>query len=472
MAIRGTMTTLWRNPRWIAAAVLALLASAAQAERPNVVLIFGDDWGYGNVGCYGAEPPVRTPNIDRLAAEGVRMTEGYVTASLCFPSRVGLMSGQYPSRFGIYSTNNAWYNDGVPRDLTFLAEPLQESGYATAIIGKWHLSDGEGQHPLDRGFDYYYGIDHCCPDYFDPEGLLYRNHTRLDAEKEPYLTEAFTREAIEFIERSKERPFFLYLPYNAVHGPRQAPPETIEKFDTGSRSKDTFFAMIQCADDGIGRVMAKVREIGEAENTLVFFLTDNGGTRGMPGPNNSPLRGWKRTMWEGGLRIPFIVRWPGKLPAGTVHRQPVLSLDIYPTVLAAAGVEPPEGHHLDGENMLPALRGERDGPLHEAIAWGGAHHTPESNPHYHEKAGHAEAPYAWAVRRGPWRMIDPGDGPRLYHLGRDIGEENDVIAEHPEVAEQMKRAYLDWSSEMDEPQNWPEQYWKGRMQPKGLDSND
>jgi arylsulfatase A-like enzyme len=177
-------------------------------------------------------------------------------------------------------------------------------------------------------------------------------------------------------------------------------------------------------------------------------------------------------MWEGGLRVPFIVRWPDELPAGKVYHKPVLSLDIYPTVLAATGVEPPNGYTLDGHNMLPALRGERTEPLHRTIAWGGAHHTPASNPHFGEKAGHAEAPYAWAVRQGPWRMIDAGDGPRLYNLNEDIGEQDDVIESHPKIAKQLKRAYRNWLNKMQNPQNWPAKYWKGKMEPDGPNEND
>lgn len=438
-------------------------ADSGDARRPNVLLIFADDLGYGNLGCYGAEPPVNTPHIDHLAERGVRLTRGYVTASLCFPSRVGLMTGRYPSRFGIYSTNAAWYHGGLPADQLLMAGPLQKAGYATAIIGKWHLGSGKGKNPLDRGFDEYFGYDHCCEDYFDPEHLM---RDRTPVENAPYLTEAFTQEAVDFIKHNREEPFFLYLPYNAVHGPRQVPERYRRMFETGSRAKDTFFGMLTCLDDGVGRVMQALRECGQEDNTLVFFLTDNGGTRGMPGPNNAPFRGYKRTLWEGGLRVPFIVRWTGELPEGRLYRKPVLSLDVFPTVLAATGATLPEGHALDGKNLLPALRGERDEPLHEMLAWAGAQHDREHNPHFGEQGGHAEARAGWAVRQGSWKLIDPGSGPRLYNLDKDPGESRNLIERHPDVAARLRRAYRRWFAEMTPPRHWPGKYWKGRLAPE------
>lgn len=436
--------------------------ASPENARPNVVLILADDLGYGNLGCYGAEPPVGTPNIDRLAHTGVRFTDAYVTASLCFPSRVALLTGRYPSRFGIYATNAAWYHGGLPRDEMLISEPLQHAGYATVIIGKWHLGSGEGKNPLDRGFNYYFGYDHCCEDYFAPEHLL-RNRSKV--EKADYLTEAFTDEAVAFIRQHRDGPFFLYLPYNAVHGPVQAPERYREMFDTGNRTDDTFFGMLKCLDDGVGRVMQALRDCGQYENTLVFFLSDNGGTRGMPGPNNAPLRGFKRTLWEGGLRIPFIVSWPGQLPAGHVYRQPAISLDVFATVLAATRTPLPQGHSLDGKNLLPALQGERKEPLHDMLAWAGTQHDREHNPHYDEPAGHAKARAVWAVRCGEWKLINPGSGPRLYNLQKDPGESHNVLDEHPETADRLRKAYCGWFDQMDPPLHWEAEFWKGRLAP-------
>jgi arylsulfatase A-like enzyme len=303
----------------------AMLGSAravpdTAANRPNILLIYADDMGYNELSCYGGKH-VQTPNIDSLAAGGVRFTQGYVSAPLCSPSRAGLMTGRYPTRYG--HENNAMAPGGLPLSETTLANRMKALGYATCAVGKWHLGATPGRLPMARGFDEYYGVVGNPGTYFKPAYIDSRVSPTLQhmADPEFYTTDAFAARAVDWIERHKDSPWFLYLPFNAIHGPREAPEKYRQRFaHVASENDRTLFAMTSALDDAVGVVLDKIRALGQEENTLVFFISDNGAPGHIDG--NGVLRGQKHTTWEGGIRLPFLAQWKGHLPAAS---NPVLA---------------------------------------------------------------------------------------------------------------------------------------------------
>ncbi|RMF97809.1 MAG: hypothetical protein D6741_09850 [Planctomycetota bacterium] len=425
-----------------------------KVNRPNVVVIVVDDIGYAEFGFQGATD-YRTPYSDRLAAEGVRFTQGYVTAPYCSPSRAGLMTGRYQTRFGHelnpVGEGNLVPEAGLPLEERTLADYLGAAGYATACIGKWHLGGVPAYHPQKRGFDVFFGFLHeghyYVPDdvasivnHFRPVEPPYNDHNPLlrgttVVERFEYLTEAFSREACAFIRQHADRPFFLYLAYNACHSPMQATPDWIEKYaDVEDPHRRVFAAMMGSLDAGIGDVMRTLAESGLDERTLVVLLSDNGGPTKELTSRNDPLRGGKGQLWEGGIRIPFVVRWKGALPEGTVYTQPVISTDIVPTALAAAGIDTPDDRAFDGVDLLPYLRGRAEGRPHETLYW-----------RYGENI---------ALRHRDWKLVrqrEWGKGtPRfqLFDLAADIGETNDLSESRPEVVEHLKTILDDLDAQM------------------------
>ncbi|HNT88139.1 MAG TPA: sulfatase-like hydrolase/transferase, partial [Candidatus Hydrogenedentes bacterium] len=367
LACLGAGAAAWLTPR-------AFGESAGDAARPNIIVILADDLGYGDLGVTGCKD-VPTPHIDAIATGGVRFTHGYVSCPVCSPTRAGLMTGRYQQRFG------HWYNPGPPVDEqpniglplseTTIADRLKEAGYATGLVGKWHLGLGPEFHPMKRGFDEFFGFPHGSHSYVDSRADTKNPIMRgTEAVDEPaYLTEAFTREAVDFIRRRAGAPFFLYLSYNAVHGPLQAPDAYLERFKAiEDETRRTYAAMLSALDDGVGAVLAALREKGIEEDTLVFFLSDNGGPIAVNGSRNTPFSGAKGTLQEGGIRVPFFLRWPERLPAGRTCDLPVISLDILPTCLAAAGGALPSDAPLDGVNLLPYLAGNEGAP-HDYLFW-------------------------------------------------------------------------------------------------------
>ena len=431
----------------------------AAAKRPNVVVIFADDVGYCDTELYGCDA-VPTPNIRRLAEAGTVFSAGYVTSPVCSPSRAGLMTGRYQQRFGheFLPEGDPDGKAGLPVAESTLADAMRNAGYVTGMVGKWHLGAEPEHHPINRGFDEFYGMVTWGADYADPtredmrvwthplaaardpddawEGrganTLMRGTSPVDEER--YLTDAFSHEAVAFIENNRDRPFFLYLPYTAIHGPLQVSQKYYDRFpEIEDESKRIYAAMTSALDDGIGRVVDAIADNGLEENTIVLFLSDNGA--GVADyTNNAPLRLGKHTLFEGGVRVPFSMKWPAQIDAGGSFDHPVSSLDIFPTVVAAAGGDLSEAATLDGVNLLSYLDGSNESPPHETLFWRNGDN--------------------WAAREGHWKLIHAADQVWLYNLSEDIGERINVAAEHPEVVERMSATYSEWNSGNIDPL-WP-----------------
>jgi len=402
---------------------LAWAAEGKQSRQPNIILIVADDLGYGDLGCYNGV--CSTPNLDELAEEGARLMHFYVAVPLCAPTRVSLMTGKTPQRTSlIWNPNSMDKEDGLSPEEVTIAEVLKRDGYHTGLVGKWHLGYAPKFRPRKQGFDEYFGFLSGSADYFThayrgPRTWMFRNDEPYD-EPGVYMTDLLTREAVSFINRNASRPFFLYLAYNAPHGPIQAPEEWVKRFDG-----HVYKAMVACMDDGIGKVLAALKENGIGDDTLVVFLGDNGGVvsagedvRG----SNAPLSGGKGTLKEGGIREPFIARWPGKIPAGKIIDVPAISMDLFPTFAAVAGAEPPRG--IDGRDMVDVLAG-RSKSLHGMLFW--------------QCKGQA------AARSGELKLLrEKGQPDRLYNVVRDPGEKNDLSAEYPKTVRALSAALDRW----------------------------
>ena len=442
--------------------VLACAACThADPTPPNVIVILVDDLGYCDSELYGCDT-VPTPNIKRIADEGVLFTDGYVSSPVCSPSRAGLLTGRYQQRFGheFLPRTGAEYGDGLPVEEATLADALREAGYATGMVGKWHLGSEEKFHPLNRGFDELFGMVTWGADYLDPtrkDARIMRRAGRPVGEsasppawkgrgadtvmrgntpvaEDDYLTEAFTREAVAFIRKYKERPFFLYLPYTAVHGPLQVTQQYYDRFpdieDEGSR---IYAAMTSALDDGIGVVLDALEESGLEDDTMVVFLSDNGaGVSDVC--SNEPLRLGKQTMFEGGIRVPFAMKWPARIPQGITYEHPVSALDIFPTAVAAAGGKLPPDRDIDGVDLVPYLDGSNSQKPHDKLFW---------------RAGPI-----WAARVGDWKLTYAADRHWLYDLSEDIGEINNLADKRRDIVKAITASYERWNSGNIEPR-WP-----------------
>lgn len=460
---------------------LAALASAAE-RQPNVVILLADDLGYADLGFQGGKQ-IPTPNLDALAAGGVRCTSGYVSCPYCSPTRAGLLTGRYQQRFG-HEFNPGPRGEpggelaesiGLPTSETTFADRMRAAGYATGMFGKWHLGAVPKFYPQSRGFQEFFGFlggahvyrpdmpNVVFPGIQDapnaPDAIrqamrriapIYRGDKPVE-EKE-YLTDAFAREAVAFIDKHQGEPFFLYVPFNAVHTPNNATDDRLEKFASVSDPlRKSYCAMLLAMDEAIGKILNKLRDAKLEENTLVFFCSDNGGPTALRsarnGSINTPLRGSKVCTLEGGIRVPFVVSWKGKLPAGKVYDQPVIQLDFLPTALAAAGVEVKKDWNLDGVDLLPYLKGENAAAPHDNLYW---------------RLGQQ-----WAIRQGDWKLVrysyefaledsDELLSPaRLYNLRDDIGENNDLASAEPAKAKELEAAWQAWNKTLAEPR-WPQ----------------
>jgi arylsulfatase A-like enzyme len=431
-----------RIVKFLTAAVLALFGviglshlEAADATKPNILLIVADDLGWGELGFQGNKD-LPTPQLDSLAQNGVRLTSGYVSGPYCSPTRAALLTGRYQQRFG-HEFNPGRQEGAEKIGLSLqertIADRLKAAGYATGMFGKWHLGNAPEFHPLKRGFDEYYGFLGGAHTYLNvgagPNAIL--RGTEPVAEID-HTTESFARESVKFIEKNKDKPWFVYLPFNAVHGPLEAPEKYLAKYATIEDPKRRAYAAMQHAlDDAVGVVLAKLRELKLEENTLIVFFTDNGGPTAVNTSSNGPLRGFKASVWEGGVRVPFVVQWKGHLPAGKTFDHPAIQIDVQPTVLAAAGIEARPEDKFDGVNLLPYLTGEKKDAPHQALFW---RFGPQR-----------------AVRSGDWKLVEAGDGVQLFNLKDDISEKTDVATKNPEKLKELEAAYVAWNKDNVEP---------------------
>jgi arylsulfatase A-like enzyme len=452
-----------KQSRYLFLLILALAAKvpATEATQPNVVVILADDLGWGDLSCYPKDPnnpdaAMDTPHLDQLAAQGVKFTQAYAQ-TMCTPSRAMLLTGRFPQRFGFDNLSAARF--GIPKTEKTLAELLKEHGYATACIGKWHVGLEPGARPLERGFDRFYGFLGPAHDYFDPalgvedhgpmvEGVYVYDQDKPVKEMK-YITDQLTDEAIDFIERSsqKSQPFFLYLPYNAPHGPVQPPLDTwadFEKLPAKEPDRNRVRACEDNIDHNVGRLLKELSRLGLEDQTIVVFSSDNGGneyeTRDgeiRTHAHNGGLRGCKFSSWEGGFRVPLLIRWPGRFPADTTFTQPVSLVDIYATAAAAASIELPASPALDSVDLLPYVTGAKSGAPHDVL-----------------HASNNTVGADWSVRRGDWKLVselafrDPQDResvPRilgLYHMAAEVPQEREnLIDKHPEIAAELRRIH-------------------------------
>ncbi|MBI5775631.1 MAG: sulfatase-like hydrolase/transferase [Verrucomicrobia bacterium] len=457
--------------------LLAVTPLFAASRPPNILLIVSDDQGYPDLGCIGTKP-IQTPNLDRLAAEGVRGTSFYLTWCACTPSRGSILTGRFPQRNGLYDmVRNDMVNYGHkyspeeyavspemtlgldPREIT-IGDVLKKAGYRTGVVGKWDMGQAKRYLPLQRGFDFFYGHGNNGIDYYTHERYgvpsMFRGNERTEADKGTYATDLFKRESLRFIRESGDKPWFLYLPFNAPHGassfgketgavePKSAkaqkkalnrpPPEGVqapEKYVALYRDKlkderlARYYGAVTCMDEAIGEIVALIKAQGHGADTLVIFHSDNGGS-GNGG--NAPLRGGKSSMFEGGLRSPLIAWWPGRLPAGKVTDEFLTTLELLPTFASLAGAKPDPRVKLDGFDMMPILRGEKKSPRTEMF-W--------------QRRGDM------AARVGNWKWISSSRGNGLFDLATDLGEERDLAKDKPDIAAMMKAKFGAWRAEMD-----------------------
>lgn len=449
-------------------------AAAQGASKPNIVLIMGDDLGYADTGLYG-NTDIPTPNIDSIARAGVLFPEGYVTAPVCSPSRAALMTGRYQERFGFEfnagplqrAINNK--EMGLPPNEVTMADLLRKAGYKTGMVGKWHLGMHPKFHPLSRGFDEYFGFLFGANTYIDPkkegvssiggnEGPAWpRNPNnqilrgRESVEEGEYLTESFAREATAFIDRHRNETFFLYAPFNAPHTPLQATKKYYDRFGhIKDERRRVYASMVSALDDAVGAILGKLRETGLERNTVVVFLSDNGCATYTNACTNDPLRYGKLTHLEGGFRVPFVMKWPGRIKAGSVYNRPISSLDLLPTFLSIAGGELPRDRPYDGVDLMPYLSGRKKSAAHEVLCWRNGENA--------------------AVRKGNWKLFKAGENYFLYDLSKDIGELKDLSKQNPRIVEDLKGELKKWEQSASQPL-WPCRKAEGDWKFEGISLN-
>lgn len=448
--------------------IAAAQPATAPSDRPNVIVIVDDDMGYADLSIQG-DKQISTPNIDSIAKNGVRFTQGYTTGPYCSPSRAGLMSGRYQERFGYDFNPDGCYSEGpdigLPRSEATMGEVFHAAGYRTEAIGKWHMGVKPELQPTGRGFDHFFGFLPAKHPYAEtpeiPEsqgtnagfpgqapGHLVRDGK--DVVEKEYTTNAFGREAVTFLKKTKGSPFFLYFAPNAVHIPMQAPKKYVDQFPSVDGVRKYYLAQLACLDENVGRVLSTLRDIGEEDNTIIFFMSDNGGPTEVNGSDNGPFRGGKLTVWEGGVRVPMFLQWKAHLPRGIVLNTPVIQLDLFPTLLDAAGIEKPKEKIFDGHSIL--------GLVEQKLPDSGAHDT------YFWRFGQE-----WAVREQNWKLtnIESGGNPSLFDMTTDPGESIDLATQHPEIVKQMTEEWKDWNRQNIDPRWIPKiEKWRKLNVPK------
>lgn len=426
----------------LASFLFCTATAQAAAAPPNIVLIMTDDMGWADLTSYGA-PDIRTPNIDSLGRDGVRLTDFYSNGVLCSPTRAGFISGRYQQRYGleIALPNAANANDrGLTANGMTLPQLMKNAGYATALVGKWHLGYLPTQSPNAHGFDYFFGLKSGYHDYYthnagDGQPDLWENDTPII--EEGYMTDLITARTLNFIEEHTGDPFFIDVAYNAPHWPYQ-PPHMPSEAPNNARhvmphdnasSRADYVAMVEHMDGGVGQILAKIDELGLAENTIVIFTNDNGGEWLA---NSLPLFNRKYTVWEGGIRVPMLVRWPGHIPAGTVSNQVGITMDLTASMLAVAGAQVPAEAKLEGMNLFPILEG-REPQVERTLFW-------------------RSTSYNWqqrAVRRGNWKLVVDGLSVFLFDMSTDIGERNDVAKFNQDIAQELRGLLTTWEADVD-----------------------
>ncbi len=413
---------------------MARSVSGAATQKPNVVIFLADDLGWHDVGFHGSE--IRTPNIDRLAAQGVRFERAY-SFPLCSPTRSGLMTGRSPMRLGTgYTVIRPWSEFGIPVTERFMPQAFHDAGYQTAITGKWHLGHFYKKFlPRARGFDHAYGLLNGNIDYFthEREGGLDWNRNGKSVKEEGYSTFLLGAEAVRFIKaRDRKRPFFLYFPFNAPHAPLQAPPEFVDRYaNLKDPKRRTYAAMTEALDTTIGKVLATLDEEGLADNTLVLFFSDNGGPTGS-GASNVPLRAGKGTAFEGGTRVPAVMRWPGKLKPGTTSQQVMSMMDYFPTLTAAVGIAPGNKLPFDGKNLWPAITSGKVEPREDIFFSVGSGARQSLSVHHRE----------WKLVRETSRSAEAKN--YLFRIDEDPNEKTDLAAKNPELVADLVRRIEAW----------------------------
>ncbi|WP_297090381.1 sulfatase-like hydrolase/transferase [uncultured Draconibacterium sp.] len=437
-----------KNLKYSFTFLLFLVISVSFAQKqPNIVLLYSDDAGYADFGFQGSKIML-TPNLDKLCQQGVRFTQGYMSGSTCGPSRAGLFTGKYQQRFG-FEENNVdgfmaensaldGYEMGVPLSEKMMGQYLKELGYATAYYGKWHLGGADRFHPTKRGWDEFYGFRGGARSYWAyPEDYNYKMNwleKGFGNYKEPtkYLTDDLADEACDFIERHKDQPFLAVLAFNAVHTPMDATDDDMKLYPELSGLRQQVAAMTSGLDRACGKVMAKLEELGIDDNTIVVFTNDNGGPSDKNGSCNYPLAGTKSNQLEGGIRVPFVMKWAGQIKAGTEYDYPIISLDLIPTFVAAAGGNANALSDLDGVDILPFVKGEKQERPHEVLFW--------------KKEVRA------VIRKGDWKLMRHIDRPaELYNIAEDISERNNLANEHPEMVKEMFKELYEWEMTLKRP---------------------
>lgn len=424
-------------------------AELKNTEKPNIILLFSDDAGYADFGFHGSEI-MKTPYLDQLAKDGVRFKQAYVSDATCGPSRAGLMTGKYQQRFGFEENNVPGYMSansaadgsdmGVPVNENTIGQHLQNQGYATAFYGKWHLGGADKFHPTKRGFDEFYGFRGGARSYFayskDPASKLDLNERGFGNLEEPkgYYTDVLAAEAIAFIEKNakQSRPFFTFLSFNAVHTPMDATPEDLAQFPNLSGKLKTLAAMTLALDRASGQIINKLKQLGIDDNTIVIFTNDNGGPSDKNASSNAPFSGTKSNHLEGGIRVPFLMKWPGRIKANTTYNNPISLLDVLPTFYSAAGGNVSDLKNIDGVDLMPYISGVNTTRPHEELYW--------------KKDTRA------TIRQGDWKLIRFPDRPaELYQVSHDIRETNNVASEYPEKVKELFKKIFAWESTLERP---------------------
>ena len=418
-------------------------------QSPNIIIILADDLGYNDVGFNGCKD-IPTPNIDKIAANGVKFTNAYVSYAVCGPSRAGLITGRYQDRFGFGRNPLFAPNDpemGLPLSEETLAAALKKADYKSVALGKWHLGVHESQRPLQRGFDDFFGFLSGGHQYF-PElwtfkdeyavksqfeaykTKLLRNNKRIEESK--YLTDALSREAVNYIEKYKEEPFFMYLAYNAPHAPMQATDKYLKRFpNIKDKKRKTYAAMVSAMDDGVGKVMNKLEALGLSENTIVFFLSDNGGPEKNNGSDNGALRAGKGQLFEGGIHVPFAMQWPGKIPSGSIYESAIISFDIFATAIGNAAKPIETKNELDGVDLIPYITGVNKTSPHDYLFW----RKFDADNH--------------AIRNNKGeKIVMIKEKYLLFDLDKDISETTNLIHSQKELFKQLEETYQNWNSQM------------------------